>query len=93
MRAAPAANGTGPTTKIDIAILNTGKEQVHGMFEKNIHTFNPGWDSNAQKLGVFTDVRDLQRKLKSQGVALVNEADENTTTSTCCSRRCTNPPP
>jgi hypothetical protein len=32
-----------------------------GMFEKNILTFNPGWDSNAQKLSTFTDVRDLQR--------------------------------
>jgi catechol 2,3-dioxygenase-like lactoylglutathione lyase family enzyme len=50
-----------------------------GMFEKNILTFNPGWDSNAQKLGSFTDVRELQRKLKAQGVALMNEADETTT--------------
>lgn len=49
-----------------------------GMFEKNILTFNPGWDSNAQKLAVFTDVRDLQRQLKAQGVALVQEADETT---------------
>jgi catechol 2,3-dioxygenase-like lactoylglutathione lyase family enzyme len=50
-----------------------------GMFEKNILTFNPGWDSNAQKLSTFTDVRDLQRTLKAQGVMLMNEADENTT--------------
>ncbi len=50
-----------------------------GMFEKNILTFNPGWDSNAQKLGSFTDVRELQRRLKAQGVQLVNEADESTT--------------
>jgi len=49
------------------------------MFEKNILTFNPGWDSNAQKLSTFTDVRDLQRKLKAQGVMLMNEADEKTT--------------
>ena len=39
-----------------------------GMFEKNILTFNPGWDSNAQPLASFTDVRDLQRQLKGQGV-------------------------
>ena len=32
-----------------------------GMFEKNILTFNPGWDSNAQKLAMFTDIRELQR--------------------------------
>jgi predicted lactoylglutathione lyase len=50
-----------------------------GMFEKNILTFNPGWDSNAQKLAAFTDVRDLQRQLKAQGVALMSEADESTT--------------
>ena len=46
------------------------------MFEKNILTFNPGWDSNAQKLDAFTDVRDLQRQLKAQGIALQTEADE-----------------
>jgi predicted enzyme related to lactoylglutathione lyase len=50
-----------------------------GMFEKNILTFNPGWDSNARKLAAFTDVRELQRQLKAQGVQLVNEADEGTT--------------
>ncbi len=50
-----------------------------GMFEKNIMTFNPGWDINAQKLASFTDVRELQRRLKAQGVQLVTEADETTT--------------
>jgi len=49
------------------------------MFEKNILTFNPGWDNNAQKLDTFTDVRELQRQLKAQGVELLSEADENTT--------------
>ncbi len=51
----------------------------HGMFEKNIMTFNPGWDSNKQKLAAFTDVRELQRQLKAQGVKLATEADESTT--------------
>jgi len=50
-----------------------------GMFEKNILTFNPGWDSNAQKLDSFTDIRELQRQLKVQGVKLQQEADETTT--------------
>jgi hypothetical protein len=50
-----------------------------GMFEKNILTFNPGWDSNAQKLGAFTDIRELQRQLKAQGVQFQQEADESTT--------------
>ncbi len=49
-----------------------------GMFEKNILTFNPGWDQNGKTLGSFTDVRDLQRKLKEQGVKIENEADEST---------------
>jgi len=49
------------------------------MFDKNTLTFNPGWDSNASQLEDFTDVRDLQRELKAQGVPLVAEADESTT--------------
>lgn len=50
-----------------------------GMFEKNILTFNPGWDSNAQKVATFTDVRELQRQLKAQGVQFQQQADETTT--------------
>ena len=49
------------------------------MFEKNILTFNPGWDQNAQPLASFTDVRELQRRLRSQGVEFMTEADESTT--------------
>ena len=49
------------------------------MVEKNILTFNPGWDSNASKITTFTDVRDLQRELKAQGVQLTTEADETST--------------
>lgn len=48
-----------------------------GMFDKNILTFNPGWDASAQKLESFTDVRDLQRQLKTEGVELTSEADES----------------
>ena len=50
-----------------------------GMFEKNILTFNPGWDQEAKNLPAFTDVRELQRQLKAQGVAFAIEADESTT--------------
>jgi lactoylglutathione lyase len=62
-------------------ILKNGDHIIglfQGMFDKNILTFNPGWDTNAQKLANFTDVRELQRQLKAQGVQLVNEADEST---------------
>jgi catechol 2,3-dioxygenase-like lactoylglutathione lyase family enzyme len=50
-----------------------------GMFEKNMLTFNPGWDKNAAGIDNFTDVRDLQRRLKERGLELVSEADESTT--------------
>ncbi len=50
-----------------------------GMFEKNILTFNPGWDQNAQKLDSFTDVREIQRQLKAQGIQFESAADESTT--------------
>ena len=49
-----------------------------GMFENNILTFNPGWDENANNVESFTDVRKLQKKLKSNGVKLQTEADEST---------------
>jgi predicted lactoylglutathione lyase len=49
------------------------------MFEKNILTFNPGWGQNANKLESFTDIRDLQKELKEQGIKFENEADESTT--------------
>ena len=47
-----------------------------GMFEKNILTFNPGWNENAENLDTFTDIRDLQKQLKANGVKLLTEADE-----------------
>ena len=50
-----------------------------GMFEKNILTFNPGWDGQCNKLGSFADVRERQRRLKEQGIVPAQEADETTT--------------
>lgn len=63
-------------------IMKNGNHAIglfQGMFDKNILTFNPGWDSNAQKLASFTDVRELQRQLTAQGIVLVQQADESTT--------------
>lgn len=63
-------------------IMKNGEHVIglfQGMFEKNVLTFNPGWDSNAQNLASFTDVRELQRQLKAKGVKLQTEADEKTT--------------
>lgn len=50
-----------------------------GMFEKNILTFNPGWNQDAQNVDGFTDVRELQRQLKAAGITLTTEADAATT--------------
>lgn len=50
-----------------------------GMFEKNMLTFNPGWDQDATMVEGFTDIRDIQKNLKSEGVAFESEADEGTT--------------
>ena len=47
-----------------------------GMFEKNTLTFNPGWDGDANAVESYTDIRDLQRQLKAQGMAFVAEVDE-----------------
>jgi lactoylglutathione lyase len=63
-------------------ILKNGDTVIglfQGMFEKNTLTFNPGWDSNAQPIAGFTDVRELQRQLKAQGIQPAVEADETTT--------------
>ncbi len=60
-------------------IMRNGEAIVglfQGMFEKNILTFNPGWNRDAQPLKAFTDVRELQRQLKGLGIELISEADE-----------------
>ena len=49
-----------------------------GMFERNILTFNPGWDDNAAELSDYTDVRKIQEQLKEQGISFEYEADTTT---------------
>jgi lactoylglutathione lyase len=63
-------------------IMKNGDHAIglfQGMFDKNILTFNPGWSSDAQTLEEFTDVRELQRRLRDHGVSMVTEADESST--------------
>ena len=71
----------GDATQNWLIIKN--KEHViglfQGMFEKNMLTFNPGWDQNAEFLETFTDVRELQQELVNQGLKLESEADASTT--------------
>ena len=63
-------------------IMKNGQHVIglfQGMFPTNMLTFNPGWDQDTNMVENFTDIRELQRHLKEKGVALLSEADENTT--------------
>lgn len=63
-------------------IMKNGDHAIglfQGMFDTNILTFNPGWNSEAQQLSEFTDVRELQRQLKDHGISMISEADESST--------------
>jgi lactoylglutathione lyase len=63
-------------------ILQNGGATIglfQGMFERNLLTFNPGWDAACNPLPSFTDVRDLQRNLRKQGIEPTTPADETTT--------------
>jgi catechol 2,3-dioxygenase-like lactoylglutathione lyase family enzyme len=63
-------------------ILKNGDHIIglfQGMFEKNMLTFNPGWDQDAQPLDSFTDVRELQRRLEAAGIEIQQRADETST--------------
>jgi len=62
-------------------ILKNGECTIglfQGMFEGNIMTFNPGWDSEGKELEQYTDVREIQKALKESGIELLSEADEGT---------------
>ncbi len=61
-------------------IMKNGDHAIglfQGMFDNNLLTFNPGWSQEAQPLGEFTDVRELQRQLKDRGINMIVEADES----------------
>jgi catechol 2,3-dioxygenase-like lactoylglutathione lyase family enzyme len=63
-------------------ILKNGNAIIglfEGMFEKNIITFNPGWDENAQNTDPFDDIRHIQTQLKNNGISLATETDPNAT--------------
>ncbi|MEM7656284.1 MAG: VOC family protein [Bacteroidota bacterium] len=61
-------------------IMKNGQTLIglfQGMFEGNLLTFNPGWDSDAQELDAFDDVRAIHHDLKDQGVATGQESLDN----------------
>ncbi len=71
----------GGGLEMNYLIMKNGNSLIglfQGMFENNIITFNPGWDENAKQLEFFDDVREIQKHLKSKGLILETEADENT---------------
>ena len=73
---------TGGSEEDNYLILANGETLVglfQGMFEKNILTFNPGLTNRKERLEEFTDVREIQRSLRAQGVDLASEVDESTT--------------
>ncbi len=60
-------------------ILANGESLIglfEGLFEGNVLTFNPGLTNRMERLGSFTDVREVQRQLDSEGVELMERADE-----------------
>jgi lactoylglutathione lyase len=62
-------------------ILQNGTATIglfQGMFERNMLTFNPGWDNAGNTLAQFTDVRELQQRLRRAGIEPVTAADEST---------------
>ena len=68
-------------------ILKNGEHAIgpfQGMFEQNIMTFNPGWDSNCNTLEDFKDVREIQKELKARGISFQTEADETTSGPASC---------
>ncbi|GAB2483300.1 MAG: VOC family protein [Cytophagales bacterium] len=70
----------GGSESMNYLIMKNGDALIglfHGMFEKNMLTFNPGWDQNAQNLNSFEDVRDIQKRIKEAGIPLAQEANES----------------
>lgn len=62
----------------DYLIMKNGDTVIglfQGMFQGNIMTFNPGWDQNAQEQDSYTDIREIEKQLKDQGLAFLQETD------------------
>ena len=52
-------------------IMRSGNTKIglfQGMFERNMLTFNPGWDHDGQPTATFEDVRTIQRRLREAGL-------------------------
>ncbi len=75
---------------ISLAVKDLGASQEFyqklgfSVFHENILTFNPGWDSSARPIANYSDVREIQRRLRAEGVQLLSEADEASTGPASC---------
>ncbi len=70
----------GGSEEMNYLIMKNGQTLIglfHEMFEKNILTFNPGWDQDAKLVPGYDNVRKIQSELKSQGITLAQETDPN----------------
>ncbi|MGH1465526.1 MAG: VOC family protein [Cognatishimia sp.] len=66
------------TTEHGFVILKNGTTVIglfQEMFDGNILTFNPGWDQSAEPLEDFEDIRDLQARLKVEGLTISDPTD------------------
>ena len=64
------------------AIMKNGQSVIglfQGMFEKNIMTFNPGWDASGNEVDNYIDICEIQKQLKAKGVEIIGEVDEGST--------------
>lgn len=64
------------------AIMKNGQTVIglfQDMFEKNIMTFNPGWDASGSEVDTYVDIREIQKQLKAKGIEIIGEVDEEST--------------
>lgn len=60
-------------------IMRNGEHVIglfQGMFEKNMLTFNPGWNQAAENTDTFTDIREIRAALKASGIEILNDGAE-----------------
>jgi lactoylglutathione lyase len=67
---------TGGNAEHGYLILANGTTTLglfHGMFEKNILTFNPGWNGPHDEATTFTDVREIAKRLEAAGIDFTDQ--------------------
>ena len=73
---------TGGDTASGWAILKNGETTLglfHGMFDRNMLTFNPGLTPRMERIEQFTDIRELQRSLEAAGLTVDSAIEPDST--------------